>query len=746
MDVLVVDDSLTVRMDLEEAFVEAGFAPTLCADVASARQVLAARRFSLVVLDVLLPDGDGLELLAGLKGSPEHAATPVILLSTEAEVADRVRGLRIGADEYVGKPYDAAYVVSRAQSLVRRAGEAPSPPPGRPLILVVDDSLTARESLRADLEAAGLDVASAASGEEGLRLATERGPTAVVVDGVMEGMDGAAFVRALRADPAIHGTPCILLTAGGTIGELGALEAGADAYLRKDEGHAVVLARLQALLRNAAPGGAAGAALLGARRVVLLGDGRALRAIAAGLREDGHDVVLASRVEEALELLEVERVDALVVDGTGALEAALAACRRVKAERAWRDVPLLLVGAGDEPERVITAVGEGADDYVALAAGPEVVRARVRALVRRHELEEEKRERDVIARSASILETISDAFFAVDRSWRLVYVNRAFEAMLGETREALAGALLWECCSWLAEGPPAEALRRAVAERVPETLEVAAPGDRWVELRMFPHAGGVSAYLRDVTERRRSQEVQGHLLGIVGHDLRTPLTAVTASASLLLRDAALSEKSRRAVLRVATASTRMSRLIGDLLDYSRARLGQPLPVRPQPAHFDAICREVMDEVLATFPGRSINYECEGDGLGVWDRGRVQQVLVNLLVNALRHGAEEQPVTLSWIGTADEKVVSVHNHGPAISPWLKAHLFEPFRRGDAAGNDWGGVGLGLYIVRQIVVAHGGAVSVRSGEGEGTTFEVRLPSVAPGASRDASPDLSRESSPS
>jgi DNA-binding response OmpR family regulator len=114
-----VDDSLTVRMDLKEAFASAGFDPTLCNDLACARAQLSRRRFSLVVLDVLLPDGDGIDLLGELKLDPVHGATPVVMLSTEAEVRHRIRGLRTGADDYVGKPYDPGRARQRAEA---RAG------------------------------------------------------------------------------------------------------------------------------------------------------------------------------------------------------------------------------------------------------------------------------------------------------------------------------------------------------------------------------------------------------------------------------------------------------------------------------------------------------------------------------------------------------------------------------------------------------------------------------------------------
>ena len=453
--VLVVDDSLTVRMHLEEAFSAAGFEPILAADVASARRALDARPFALAVLDVLLPDGDGLELLAEIKRSPQHAGTPVVLLSTEAEVQHRVRGLQIGADEYVGKPYDAAHVVARARELVRRRAGFVDPGVAARPVLVVDDSVTAREELRAELELAGFAVLTAGSGEEGLRLAAERLPRAIVVDGVMPGMDGATFIREIRADAALRTTPCILLTASGSVGELRALDAGADAYVRKDEdGNELVLARLQALLRVAtsAPALVAAGALAPKRILVMGAEAAPLGAVAEPLREDGHDVVRAASAEEALALLAVDRVDAIVVEATRAPDQGAAACLRLRADGRWRHVPLLVLGARADPDAIVDALAWGADDYLPAASGPLVARARVNAQLRRSQFEDENRTREGYARSAAILETISDAFFAVGRDWRFVYVNHALEELVRVPRDALTGEVLWERCPFLARG------------------------------------------------------------------------------------------------------------------------------------------------------------------------------------------------------------------------------------------------------------------------------------------------------
>ena len=141
--VLIVDDSLTVRMNLVEIFAAAGWRPTACANIGDAQEKLAGNRYALIILDVLLPDGDGVAFLHEIKAMPEASGMAVMMLSTEAEVRDRIRGLSTGADDYVGKPYDPDYIVARARALT-----ADAMLPARATILVIDDSLTFREVLK----------------------------------------------------------------------------------------------------------------------------------------------------------------------------------------------------------------------------------------------------------------------------------------------------------------------------------------------------------------------------------------------------------------------------------------------------------------------------------------------------------------------------------------------------------------------------------------------------------------------
>jgi signal transduction histidine kinase len=214
------------------------------------------------------------------------------------------------------------------------------------------------------------------------------------------------------------------------------------------------------------------------------------------------------------------------------------------------------------------------------------------------------------------------------------------------------------------------------------------------------------------------------VVAIVSHDLRNPLNAITLSTGVLLQRQDVDERTRRTASRIASAAERSSRLIRDLLDFTRARVGG-LPIHPQSMDVHELVHRVVEEVRSANPGRRIEHEASGDGYGEYDGDRLAQVVTNLVGNALQHSPPGTPVRVTTRGEPSGIHLMVHNQGRPIPEPLLPKLFEPYRRGPEAAEARGSLGLGLYITRQIVLGHGGSIEVSSTQAAGTTFTVHLP---------------------
>ncbi len=228
--------------------------------------------------------------------------------------------------------------------------------------------------------------------------------------------------------------------------------------------------------------------------------------------------------------------------------------------------------------------------------------------------------------------------------------------------------------------------------------------------------------MTDITDRVRIEEAKEQFIGILGHDLRNPLAAISLGAEAFR---VLPEPYARVARQVLRSAHRMDVMIRDIMDFTRGRLGGGIPVTMGPCDLGVLACEVTEEIRLAHPSRDIGCATDGELGGACDTARAEQVFSNLLGNAVAHGAD--PIRLLVVRAGDDVLISVTNRGTTIPAHMLPRLFEPFSRGHGsrARGASQGLGLGLYIVHEIVTAHGGTIAVTSSETDGTEVVVRWP---------------------
>jgi signal transduction histidine kinase len=222
--------------------------------------------------------------------------------------------------------------------------------------------------------------------------------------------------------------------------------------------------------------------------------------------------------------------------------------------------------------------------------------------------------------------------------------------------------------------------------------------------------------------------IRNLFVGVLAHDLRSPLGAVSMSAQYILKQQSITPGTHTASERIYRATSRMQRMVDDLLDFTRTRLGETLPIALTSNDLGAICHHAVEEVSASYPNVSIKETVEGDPMGVWDGGRLSQLVSNLLVNAAQHGDGNVALTAKCSGNSMK--IDVTNNCKDIPPDVLQGMFDPLIRSETLSTKKGpaaGLGLGLYIVKEILKAHQGMIDVTSKDGT-TTFNVLIPRVS------------------
>lgn len=225
---------------------------------------------------------------------------------------------------------------------------------------------------------------------------------------------------------------------------------------------------------------------------------------------------------------------------------------------------------------------------------------------------------------------------------------------------------------------------------------------------------------------RQTAVFREQFLGILGHDLRNPLQAIAGNAALLLRYGGLAEPQRKAINRISISADRMARMINDLLDFTRTRLGGGYALSRARMNLHDVLRQVVEELEVAHPQRRFELSLSGNGWGDWDADRIAQAASNLVGNAVQYSPEDTAVSVAVRDEDGGLRVEVHNWGLPIPVERLPHIFDPFVRAqDGRSAQRNGLGLGLYITHEIVRAHGGQLRVTSNAQEGTRFVMNLP---------------------
>lgn len=687
--ILIVDDSRTVRGHLGDLLREDGFEVVEAPDLAGARECLRQVRPSLLLLDVHLPDGLGFELLDPLPQSEAGEPVPVVFLSQEQDVAHHLAGHELGAVAYVGKPYREEEILWLARTHAKRKRDV------GPSILVIDDSRTERESLRACLVEHGYRVVLAASGEEGLETARRAIPDLVIVDGQLPGMNGAAVLQRIRRDPVLRTLPCLMRT-GSQLenAEVEALDAGADGYITKSRDLDVLLARIKALLDRAIESPMLTATGRPAAVLLVVPGQAPRRRLGASLRDAGFAVVETASVDEAQELLEASATDVVLVHAA----VATAMIEFVRGREELREIAVVSASQDDGASATLASIQRGADDHVALDAPPDALRARLAAQARRYRMEREKRA-----------------------------VKKALVAAEVEAERARAA--------------------RALADQRAAFIE--SLEDKALELERAREVAQRESEFKGRFLANISHELRTPLNAILG------FTDLLVGGAV---DPA-SELGKKHLEHVAGSARHLLALVNDVLDLSKAEAGkidlEPEPVELE-AFFTGILGQL--DPLATKKGVMLRCEGGGDAVAHFDRRRITQVLYNLLSNAIKFTPEGGTVDLAFTNDARTLTIRVIDTGVGIAPEDLHRVFLEFEQVSgahrvAANSDApaapgppkaGGTGLGLPLALRLVEAHGGRLDVESVVDRGSVFTVVLPWSRDGQARPVTP-LATEEAP-
>jgi PAS domain S-box-containing protein len=490
--------------------------------------------------------------------------------------------------------------------------------------------------------------------------------------------------------------------------------------------------------------------------ILVVDDNAPLRyALGRTLRQHSFEVIEASTGERALELAAAEQPDLVLLDVNLPDIHGFDVARRLKQADRTRNIPILQISASFvQMEHRMEGLAAGADAYLVEPVEPGELVANIRALLRMRDAEAGLQR--TTAMLAAVVDASPLAIVVLDRDGTVRTWNPAAQQLFGYATDEVVGqpssggpmAFLLEAglLERLADGESTSGLELSAARKDGTGMEVSifaaaleAPGSaRYVAI--IEDVSGRKRYERERAdllarerEARREAEAANRLkdefLATLSHELRTPLNAIMGWASMLRQQSLDEEGSIRALEIIERNARSQQQLVNDILEVSRIIRGQ-LRLDLQPVDVLATIREALESVAPSAVAKHQRVDIdlpEAPILVSGDQERLQQVFWNVLSNATKYTPRDGAITITVAPTPTDVAVTVRDNGIGISPDVLPHIFERFRQGDAGPTrEYGGLGLGLAIVRHLVEAHGGTVRAESGGlGQGAAFTVILP---------------------
>jgi len=476
----------------------------------------------------------------------------------------------------------------------------------------------------------------------------------------------------------------------------------------------------------------------------LVEDETVLRQHLAQVLSDEYVVDTAANGKEALEsvirsppALVVTDIVMPIVDGIELLKA-------LRSAEHSRMIPVLLISGRALHEQRIEGYKVGADGYLAKPYTEQELRAYIGSMLQSDQRRAEAARREAIEQSAqqamadraALLESITDAFYALDAEYRFTYVNQRALDHFKATRATLLGQVIWDVFPLANATVFRQEYERALREQHAVSFEtVSVISNGWLDVRAYPTQQGLAVYFRDITDRkmaedqlREADQRKSDFLAILAHELRNPLAPLRNGLHILKLKSDADSTLLQTVGMMDRQMTHLVRLVDDLLDVSRITRGK-LELRTRKVLLSEVLSHAMESAQALIEARRHELTIETSAANLWVEGdpeRLSQVFSNLLLNAAKYTDTGGHITLRLDRDRSDAIVIVQDNGIGIPTHALEHVFDMFSQVRARGME--GLGIGLSLVRTLVQMHGGTVwAFSAGPGRGARFTVRLPLV-------------------